>query len=225
MSLRSVRTEKVLTAEARERALLVVDAVYLREKRWIDPASLAAELPDDLAGTAGVSWFLVTAGDEPAGLVRLVYDPPLEMPADHEVTLDPGLDVAALRRHGRFADVGRLMILPRHRRRIAVVLSLMKAAAREAVERGYTHFITDVFEDDPHSPLAFHTRVLGFERIGSHRFGELRCRSRRIILMLDLARAYERLRHKKNRVLREFCDGVRDAFEGRAACSTPVTPA
>lgn len=43
--------------------------------------------------------------------------------------------------------------------------------------------------------------------------------------MLDLARAYERMRHKKTRVLRELCDGVRDAFEGRAACSTPVTPA
>lgn len=224
MSLRSIRTEKVLTAEARERALRVVEEVYLREKRWIDHAALAAELPDDLAA-AGMSWFLVNSGDEPAGLVRLVYDPPLGMPAEHEVTLDAGLDIARLRSEGRFVDVGRLMILPQHRGRIAVVLSLMRAAAGEAVERGYTHFITDVFEDDPHSPLAFHTRVLGFERIGSHRFGELRCRSRRIILMLDLARAYERMRHRKNRVLRELCDGVHDAFERRRACSTPVTPA
>jgi hypothetical protein len=202
----------------------VVEEVYLREKRWLAPGAAGAELPADPAGGAGVSWFLVSAGDEPAGLVRLVYDPPLELPAEFEVALDSGLDLDRLRRAGRFADVGRLMIRPRHRRKIAVVLALMKAAAREAVERGYTHFITDVFEDDPHSPLAFHTRVLGFERIGTHRFGELSCSSRRIILMLDLARAYERLRRRKNRVLREFCDGVRDLFEGRAACRTPVTP-
>lgn len=225
MSLRSIRTEKVVTPEARARALAVVEEVYLREKRWLAPGAAAAELPADPAGATSVSWFLASAGDQPAGLVRLVYDPPLDLPAEFEVALDAGLDLARLRGSGRFADVGRLMILPRYRRRIAVVLALMKAASREAIERGTSHFITDVFEDDPHSPLAFHTRVLGFERIGSHRHGELRCSSRRIILMLDLARAYERLRRRKNRVLREFCDGVRDVFEGRAACSTSVTSA
>lgn len=215
---RPLRTEKVVSAEARQRALGVVEDVYLREKRWIDTA--AAELPDDPAVAGSVSWFLCSAGDLPAGLVRLVYDPPLEMPAGFEVQLDAGLDVDMLRRNGRFVDVGRLMILPRYRRRIGVVLSLMKAAAREAVERGYTHFITDVFEDDPHSPLAFHTRVLGFQRIGTHRFGELRCSSRRIILMLDIARSYERLRHRKNRLMREFCDSVGDVLESRGATAT-----
>ena len=70
----------------------------------------------------------------------------------------------------------------------------MRAALGEVVKRGYTLLLTVVFEDDPHSPCGFHTRVLGFERIGTHRHGELACASRRIILTLDIARAFERLR-------------------------------
>jgi hypothetical protein len=34
---------------------------------------------------------------------------------------------------------------------------------------------------------------LGFERIGTHRHGELACASSRSILILDIARAYQRL--------------------------------
>jgi len=205
---------KILTSADRDRALTVVAAVYEREKRWI--ADAAGEVPPDAGALADRSWFLVTVNGRPAGIIRLVYDPPLELPAELDVRLEPDVDIDSLKRRGRFVDIGRFMIVPRYRRNIRVVLRLMRAAIVEVVERGYTHFLTSVFADDPHSPLGFHTRVLGFERIGSHRTGELACTSIRILLILDIARAYQRLKQRRNRVLLELGDSVRHAMEGRA---------
>lgn len=213
MSRRSVVTEKILTPEARRRAMPVIEEVYLREKSWIDDP--AAEIPPAPGAVADRSWFLVSVDGEAAGVVRLLYDPSLEMPAELGLTLDREVDLDAFRRGSRVVEVGRLMILPSFRRNVRVVLSLMKAAVREVVDRGYTHFITDVFEGDPHSPLKFHTRVLGFERIGTHRRGELRCERTRIILILDIATAYERMKRKQNRLFREFTEGVREVMEAR----------
>jgi hypothetical protein len=84
----------------------------------------------------------------------------------------------------------------------------MRGAILEVVSRGYTHFVTDVFEEDPHSPLRFHIRVLGFERIGTHRHGELACASSRILLILDIARAYRRLRERDNKIWKELAEGL-----------------
>ncbi len=74
----------------------------------------------------------------------------------------------------------------------------MRSATAETVARGYTHFVTDVFENDPHSPFGFHTRVMGFLPVATHDFGELRCDSRRITLVLDLRAAYKRLKTRGN---------------------------
>jgi hypothetical protein len=211
---RSVITaSKVISPADREKALAVVEAVYAREKKWI--AEVASEVPPDAGRVPDRSWFLVTVDGKPAGVIRLVYDPPLELPAELDVTLEPDVDIESLKRRGRFVDIGRFMIVPRYRRNIRVVLRLMRAAIVEVVERGYTHFLTSVFADDPHSPLGFHTRVLGFERIGSHRTGELACASIRILLILDIARAYHRLKQRQNRVWKELGSSVRDVMEGR----------
>jgi hypothetical protein len=123
----------------------VIEEVYLREKRWIDDP--AAEIPPAPAAVADRSWFLVTVEGEPAGVLRLVYDPPLEMPAELGVTFEREVDLDAFRRASRVVDVGRLMILPR--------------------------------------------------------------------LILDIARAYERMKRRKNRLFREFTDGVREVMEAR----------
>jgi hypothetical protein len=214
MRMRSVvAARKVVSSADRDKALAVIEAVYRREKQWIADAS--AELPGDPGGVADRSWFLVTVNGRPAGVIRLVYDPPLELPAELDVTLEPAVDLAKLKRRGRFVDIGRFMIVPRYRRHIRVVLRLMRAAIVEVVERGYTHFLTSVFANDPHSPLGFHTRVLGFERIGSHRTGELACASVRILLILDIARAYRRLERRRNMVWKELGESVRMAMEGR----------
>lgn len=211
--MKNVTAQKIVTPEDRKRALAVIEAVYRDEKQWISSSS--AEIPADIASRQDQSWFLVSAGGEPAGVIRLVYDPPLEMPAEYGVTLEPEVDLEGLKRRGRFVDIGRFMIVPSYRRNIRVVMKLMRAAIVEVVGRGYTHFLTDVFENDPHSPLRFHTQVLGFERIGTHRHGELACASARIILILDIARAYQRLKKRENKVWKELGEGVRDVMETR----------
>jgi hypothetical protein len=214
MRIRSAITaQKVTTAADRLQALRVIDQVYRREKRWI--GSAAAEIPADPAAVHDRSWFIARVGGRAAGVIRLVYDPPLELPAACGMSLESGVDLARLQQGGRFVEVGRFMIRPRHRRNVRVVLSLMRAATLDAVERGYTHFLTDVFENDPHSPLGFHTRVLGFERIGTHQWGELSCSSRRVILVLDIAKAYQRIKQRQDRLWKEIGEGVRELMEGR----------
>jgi hypothetical protein len=222
MRVRSViAARRVASSADREKALAVIEAVYRREKQWIHDAG--AEIPPDAGSISDRSWFLVTVNGRPAGVIRLVYDPPLELPAELDVTLEPDVDIEVVKRRGRFVDIGRFMIVPRYRRNVRVVLRLMRAAIVEVVERGYTHFVTAVFADDPHSPLGFHTRVLGFERIGSHRTGELACASVRTLLVLDIARAYLRLKRRRNRVWKELGRSVRKVMEGRLpAGATPL---
>jgi hypothetical protein len=210
-----LETVKVLTAADRQAALSVVAQVYAAEKGWL--SDVAAEIPEEPGTVRGMSWFLTRVEGQPAGVIRLAYDPNLELPPHLDFQFERGVDLARLKQGSRFVEIGRFMILPEHRSRFAVALRLMKAAVREVAERGYTHFITDVFESDPHSPLQFHTRVLGFERIGSHRFGELACDSRRIILVLDIARAYLDLARRKDRVFREVTAGAQDLLEALAA--------
>ncbi len=208
-----VTVVKVHTRAERAEALRVVEAVYRHEKRWL--SDVEAEIPADPPARREQSWFLVRVDGEPAGAIRLVYDPALELPAEYEVALEPGVDLEALRRRGRFVEIGRFMILPRHRRNLRVVMRLMRAASLEVIERGYTHFLTDVFADDPHSPLGFHTRVLGFERIATHAHGDLACAGTRVLLVLDIARGYERLKATESRVYRELAQGMGELLAAR----------
>jgi hypothetical protein len=98
----------------------------------------------------------------------------------------------------RIAEIGRFAVVPRYRRRIMMAAELMRVATAEVVVRRYTHFVTDVFEDDPHSPYGFRTRVMGFHPVATHDVGELHCRSRRITMVLDLRAAYFRLKARGN---------------------------
>jgi hypothetical protein len=213
-----ITTVKVLGAADRAAAMEVIEEVYRREKRWIDNPD--AEIHPAIAENAQVSWFLTRVGEAPAGVIRLTYDPPLALPPELDFQLERQIDLDRLPDGLRFVEIGRFMILPRYRRRIRVVLNLMRGAVEEVVDRGYTHFLTDVFESDPHSPLHFHTRVLGFERIGTHRFGELDCQSVRIVLVLDIARAYRRLAQRRDKVYRELAAGLQDRLE-----AMPLAPA
>src|SRR5258706_8500525 len=81
-------------------------------------------------------------------------------------------------------------------RSAARVLSLMRAATREIVWRGYTQLVTDVFENDPHSPFRFHTRIIGFRPVATHEVGELGFTGRRITLLLDIKIAYQTLKSR-----------------------------
>lgn len=206
-----IETVKVMDAATRRQALQVIEQVYLKEKKWIH--SVENEIPETIAMSARFSWFLATVNDKPAGVLRLYYDPSLQFPPDFKVTLKQGIDLTEAARNCRFVEIGRFMILPRYRKNIFVALRLMKIALQEVVERDYTHFITDVFEGEPNSPYRFHTKILGFEVIGTHLHGELNCSLTRIILTLDILKAYQRLKARKNRLYWFLTDGIRDLLD------------
>lgn len=206
---------KIQDAATRRKAFEVIEKVYLHEKNWI--FSVQDEIPENIADNTTFSWFLACVNERPAGVLRLYYDPPLEFPPDFEVTLNKNIDLNTISKTHRFVEIGRFMILPEYRKKIRVALRLMRIAIKEVVERDYTHFITDVFENEPNSPLDFHTKILGFEVIGTHLHGELNCSLTRIILTLDILKAYQRLRERKNRVYWSLTEGIRGTLEKKLA--------
>jgi len=206
-----ITVNKVLSAEDRKAALGIVEQVFLQEKQWISAAG--EQLPEVLEGNERFSWFLARFDGKPAGVLRLLYDPVLELPDEYDVRLLPGVDMERMKREGRYVEIGRFMIGESYRRNPRIALRLMRTAIREVIERDYTHFITDVFEGEKHSPLNFHTRVLGFEVIGKHLFGDLNCSSTRIILTLDILKVYGRIRNSRSRVYRELTEGIRGVLE------------
>jgi ribosomal protein S18 acetylase RimI-like enzyme len=206
-----VRARRVVDEAGRRAVVEVLRATYQHEKRWVsDPESQA---PREDLGRLDLSWFLVTVRQRPAGVLRVLYDPPLALYAHYGFTaIDPSLKVEDFIRQHRIAEIGRFAVVPRYRRRMMLAAALMRAATVEVVARGYTHFVTDVFEDDPHSPLGFHTRVMGFHPVATHDVGELQCRSRRITLVLDLKAAYKRLRTRGSWLYRYLTDPWDDAL-------------
>ena len=109
-----------------------------------------------------------------------------------------------MNRHPRqlLAEIGRFGVVPEYRKKILVAAILMRAAATETVERGFGHYITDVFETDPNSPLKFHQRILGFQTVATHSVGELQHLGRRITMLLDFKTAFRRLRARNNWIFR-----------------------
>jgi hypothetical protein len=194
MSLDDLATAQRVSDEAGRRQVVeVLHATYHREKRWVaDPETQA---PASDLDRADMSWFVVAVKDQPAGVLRVLYDPPLAQYARYGFkALDPAIRVEEFVRDNRIAEIGRFAVIPKFRGQFMIAAALMRAAAQETVMRGCSHFVTDVFEDDPHSPYGFHTRVMGFRPVATHEAGELHCASRRITLVLDIRAAYQRLR-------------------------------
>ena len=151
-------------------------------------------------------------------MLRIYYEPSVAQYRAYNVTLlDCALDVDRFVATNRIAEIGRFAIVPRYRRNLLIAVALMRAATRETVERGFTHYITDVFEDDPHSPYGFHTRVMGFAPVATHDHGELNCRSRRITLILDLKAAYRHLRHRQSWIFRSLTSDWDEGLHRRLA--------
>ncbi len=210
-----VTVSRIESAGDRAAALEVIKSVFCVEKNWI--STVQHQIPDDLSENMGVSWFLAKINGSPAGVLRLLYDPSFDIPVEYDVKFMPGIDVEGLKSAGKYVEIGRFMILEEFRKNPRVALRLMRAATAEVIERDYTHFITDVFEGEAHSPLNFHTRVLGFEVVGKHLFGELNCSSTRIILTLDILKLYSRIKDSRSRIYRELTDGFKGIFERKAA--------
>ncbi|MEJ2386560.1 MAG: 1-acyl-sn-glycerol-3-phosphate acyltransferase [Chromatiaceae bacterium] len=173
--------------EQRSDALQVLRSTYQEEKRWV--AQAESQLPESDLGSEKISWFVAYRRGRPAGVLRVYYDPPLYRSYDNKLVRDD----------------------------IDVEQFLRGAATRETVERGFTHYITDVFEDDPHSPYHFHTMVMGFNPVATHDHGELTCTSRRITLILDLKAAYQRLRRRKSWIFRSLTKDWDEQLQARLA--------
>src|SRR5215469_11363058 len=190
-------TARRVTDEAdRRRVIEVLAATYQIEKDWVsDPAE---QIPPDNLTRDDVAWFVLMSSDRPAGALRVLFDPSYAQYAAYGLTLiDPALNVEEFLHRSRIAEVGRFAVKREYRGQFTIATTLMRAATKETVRRGYTHLVTDVFEDDPHTPYHFHMRVLGFRPVATHNIGELHCRSRRVTLVLDLNRAYGRLNKRK----------------------------
>jgi hypothetical protein len=196
-----VNALRITDEVGRRAALQVLGATYQMEKAWIvDPTH---QFPSADLERRDVSWFIASVAEGPVGILRALYDPPLLQYAKYGLKLlDGRIDIEGFLKRNRIVEVGRFAIIPEQRSNVLAAAALMRAVAEEMVERGYTHIITDVFEDDPHSPLGFHTRVMGFLPVATHDQGELNCKSRRITLVLDLKSSYQRLKARGNWIYR-----------------------
>lgn len=211
-----VQAERIRDEAGRAAALSVLSATYQSEKGWIiDPAH---QLPSTDLQRPDITWFLVRLEGQPVGVLRTLYDPPILQYAKYGLKLiDQRIDIEKFLEQHRIAEVGRFAIVANHRSNVLLAAALMRASTEEVVARGYTHLVTDVFEDDPHSPLGFHTRVMGFLPVATHDHGELNCKSRRITLLLDLKSTYRRLRARGNWVYRYLTARWPDALHRRLA--------
>jgi hypothetical protein len=217
-SKRKLRVMRLQGEADRAEAMKVLKETYRLEKNWVtdeEKMFSAADLEDE-----NVSWFLAFSGDEPVGVVRILYNPPLELYAQYgfeRVGEGEGIDVEAFIRDNRIAEIGRFAVIPDHRKNILVAGILMRAASHETVARGYSHYITDVFEGEKHSPLEFHTRVMGFQPVATHDTGELNCTNRRITMILDLKASYRKLRDTKKWMYRYITRGWEKELHDRMA--------
>jgi hypothetical protein len=135
----------------------------------------------------------------------VLYELPVELYREYGFQMkQPGLDVDAFLRDNKVAEIGRFAVLPEYRGNMFVVAGLMRAAVHDTVRKGFTHYITDVFEGEKHSPYDFHTRVMGFQVVASHDTGELNCPNRRLTMLLDLGAGYRRLQARNGWIFRHL---------------------
>lgn len=192
MTKKSICVQPIHTTEGRNRALSVFEKVYRLEKGWVK--DLDTLMPESDLTNSDLTWFGAFVGDRMVGVGRVLYRLPAQLYSAYDFQLtDPTLDVTQFLAQNPIAEVGRFAVLPRYRRTFRVAAELMKALGRDALDRGFTHLITDVFESDANSPWGFHRRVLGFKQVATHDTGELNCASRRITMLLDLREAERKL--------------------------------
>ena len=212
------RSRRVESEEDRVKALAVLERTYAEEKGWV--LDVSGMFPASDLGRTDISWFLATKSGEPIGVLRVVYDPSLGgygAGGYHLENVDPSLDIGKFMAANRIAEIGRFAVVPERRKGVGVVLSLMRASTKEIVRLGYTQLITDVFENDPHSPLGFHTRVIGFKKVATHEVGELHHKGRRITLLLDIKLGYRNLKLRGNRFFRAVTRGWTPAMHDSLA--------
>jgi ribosomal protein S18 acetylase RimI-like enzyme len=197
----ALKVIRITTESQRQKALTIFDQVYVQEKGWYQ--SSEEVLPaEDLAHPA-VSWFLATHEDLPVGIVRVLYELPLALYRAYGFKMvAEGIDAEAFLSQHQVAEVGRYAVVPSHRGKVMIAAALMKAAVTESIQKGFSHYITDVFEADPHNPADFHQKVLGFKIVAEHDHGEIKFESKRITMLLDFRSAFQEMKEKNGWLFR-----------------------
>jgi hypothetical protein len=207
----------------RQQALAVMCATYRDEKNWIRSDERLVARAD--LENAAVSWFVARIEGIPVGVLRVLYEPPIDLYSQYGFrVLEKGLDLDAFIKHNRIAEIGRFAVIPEHRSNVLVAAALMREATAETICRQFTHYITDVFEGEVHSPYTFHRRVLGFRVVATHDVGELNCPNRRITMVLELKSAYQRLKDNGGWLYRYLTEGWTDEMHERLNRSVPAKP-
>jgi len=211
MMKRFAPARRVTTEDDRLKALSVLRTIYEEEKAWVEAS--ASLFPAEDLGSDEVSWFLAQRRGQAVGVMRVNYAPAVDTYMGYGLTpLAADLDVNSLLAGAKLAEIGRFAVLPELRASVLVSSALIRAAVRDVVARQCTLIVTDVFENERHSPLGFHTRVVGFRPVATHETGELRHKGRRITLVLDLKEAYQRLKLRSNWFFRQLTRGWTQAM-------------
>jgi len=204
-----LRVTRITDESGRQKALGVMRSTYRDEKHWISTDDKLVSLEELQDGA--VSWFVAEQAGEPVGVLRVLYEPPLDLYAAYGFKLVANdLDLEAFVRNNCIAEIGRFAVVPAQRGNVLVAAALMRGAVAETVRRNFSHYITDVFEGEEHSPFNFHTRVLGFQVVATHDVGELNCPNRRITMVLDLKQCYLRLRASRSWLFRYLTESWSD---------------
>lgn len=209
-----VTAVRVVDEDGRDAVIGVLNETYRREKGWV--ADGAEQFPLADLEREDLVWFFATIDGRAVGVLRVRFDPSIAEIADSGIKLLAAApDVEAFLKSSRIADIARFAVLSEFRGKFIVAAALMRAATEETVERGYTHIVTEVLEDDRHNPFGFHTRVMGFQPVATQEVGELNSPSRRIILLLDIKAAYGRLKARQNWFYRYMTGGWSEALHQR----------
>ncbi|MBN2444886.1 MAG: hypothetical protein JXJ04_26260 [Spirochaetales bacterium] len=83
---KKVLVNKIETTEDLDQAKKIISGVYLDEKKWVN--SVENQIAEsDIKGNRKISWFIAKINGVTAGLLWLLYDPVMELPAEYNVTL------------------------------------------------------------------------------------------------------------------------------------------
>jgi len=200
---RDVDVTRVWSESERAEALTVLDEVYCREQGWAEDAEALLPLP--ALKSEAECWYLARVRNQPAGVLRIRFDLPVELWRGYSFEKEPGwTDLGSLVTSNRVAELGRFAVRRSLRRHPAVAMLLLREAVTEVVRRGGSHLLTDVFEGDRHNPLRFLRRTAGFLPIATHRTGELNSPHRRVAMVMDLREAYLRAQVENPALFRRF---------------------
>ena len=198
-----IRTTKIMDESDRSQAIKLLQKIYVQEKGWLINSNDSFQKGELLK--KGIVWFLSFVNGQPAGILRISYDPDIKDYSHYQLRRLPDqISVEAIIQQYKVADIGRFAVAKSFRKNPEVSLELMLAALAETLRRQYTHFITDVFKGEETSPYLFHKRILGFIPIATHETGELLCSKPRVTMLLDIHKSLNTFKDKKGYIYRAF---------------------